>query len=33
MRIFPMEAVRSNVIGTVNVLTAAIEEGVESVIC
>ena len=30
---FPMEAVRTNVIGTDNVLTAAIEEGVESVIC
>lgn len=28
-----MEAVRTNVIGTDNVLTAAIEEGVESVIC
>lgn len=30
---FPMEAVRTNVIGTDNVLTAAIDEGVESVIC
>ena len=30
---FPMEAVRTNVIGTDNVLTAAIEEGVNSVIC
>lgn len=30
---FPMEAVRTNVIGTDNVLNAAIEEGVESVIC
>ena len=30
---FPMEAVRTNVIGTDNVLTAAMEEGVESVIC
>ena len=30
---FPMEAVRTNVIGTENVLTAAIEEEVESVIC
>ena len=30
---FPMEAVRTNVIGTENVLTAAIEECVESVIC
>lgn len=30
---FPMEAVKTNVIGTDNVLNAAIEEGVESVIC
>lgn len=30
---FPMEAVRTNVIGTDNVLTAAIEEGVKKVIC
>lgn len=30
---FPMEAVRTNVIGTDNVLTAAIENEVESVIC
>ena len=30
---FPMEAVRTNVIGTDNVLTAAIEHGVECVIC
>ena len=30
---FPMEAVRTNVIGTDNVLTAAIEEDVECVIC
>lgn len=30
---FPMEAVKTNVIGTDNVLTAAIDEGVESVIC
>ena len=30
---FPMEAVRTNVIGTDNVLTAAINAGVESVIC
>lgn len=30
---FPMEAVRTNVIGTENVLTAAIKAGVESVIC
>lgn len=30
---FPMEAVRTNVVGTDNVLTAAIEEGVKSVIC
>lgn len=30
---FPMEAVRTNVIGTDNVLTATIEEGVECIIC
>ena len=30
---FPIEAVRTNVIGTDNVLTAAIEEGVKTVIC
>lgn len=30
---FPMEAVQTNVIGTDNVLTAAIESGVETVIC
>lgn len=30
---FPMEAVKTNVIGTENVLTAAIEAGVKSVIC
>ena len=30
---FPMEAVKTNVIGTVNVLTAAIEAGVKAVIC
>lgn len=30
---FPLEAVKTNVFGTENVLTAAIEEGVESVIC
>lgn len=30
---FPMEAVKTNVVGTDNVLTAAIEEGVKSVIC
>ncbi len=30
---FPMEAVRTNIIGTDNVLTAAIEEEVEAVIC
>ena len=30
---FPMEAVRTNVMGTDNVLTAAIEEGVKCVIC
>ena len=28
---FPMEAVRTNVIGTDNVLTSAIDEGVKSV--
>ena len=30
---FPMEAVKTNVIGTDNVLTAAIETGVQTVIC
>ena len=30
---FPMEAVRTNIIGTDNVLTAAIDEGVKTVIC
>lgn len=30
---FPMEAVRTNVIGTDNVLTAAISEGVKKVVC
>lgn len=30
---FPMEAVKTNVVGTDNVLTAAIEAGVEAVIC
>ena len=30
---FPLEAVRTNVLGTDNVLTAAIEEGVKKVIC
>lgn len=30
---FPMEAVRTNIIGTDNVLSSAIEEGVEAVIC
>ena len=30
---FPMEAVKTNIIGTDNVLTAAIDEGVKSVIC
>ncbi len=30
---FPIEAVRTNVLGTENVLTAAIEEGVKKVIC
>ncbi|MDD4163924.1 MAG: polysaccharide biosynthesis protein [Eubacteriales bacterium] len=30
---FPMEAVKTNVLGTDNVLTAGIEEGVKSIIC
>lgn len=30
---FPIEAVKTNVLGTENVLTAAIEEGVEAAIC
>lgn len=30
---FPIEAVKTNVIGTENVLTAAIQEGVKSVVC
>lgn len=30
---FPMEAVKTNIIGTDNVLTAAIDEGVKKVIC
>ena len=30
---FPLEAVKTNVVGTNNVLTAAIEEGVKKVIC
>ena len=30
---FPIEAVKTNVLGTENVLTAAIEEGVKKVIC
>ena len=30
---FPMEAVRTNVIGTDNVLTAAIDAGVKNVVC
>ena len=30
---FPLEAVKTNVLGTENVLTAAIEEGVKSVVC
>ncbi len=30
---FPVEAVKTNVLGTENVLTAAIDEGVKSVIC
>lgn len=31
-KFFPMEAVKTNIIGTDNVLTVAIEEGVEAVI-
>ena len=30
---FPIEAVKTNVLGTENVLTAAIEEGVQNVVC
>lgn len=30
---FPLEAVKTNVIGTDNVLTAAIDEGIKSIIC
>ena len=30
---FPMEAVKTNVLGTENVLTAAIEAGVENIVC
>lgn len=30
---FPLEAVKTNILGTDNVLTAAIDEGVETVIC
>ncbi|MBO5914201.1 MAG: polysaccharide biosynthesis protein [Clostridia bacterium] len=30
---FPIEAVKTNVLGTENVLTAAVDEGVEAVIC
>ena len=30
---FPIEAVKTNVLGTENVLTAAVEEGVKSVVC
>ncbi len=30
---FPMEAVKTNVIGTDNILTAAIDEGVKTIIC
>ena len=33
MSFFPMEAVRTNVIGTDNVLTAAIHNGVKKVVC
>ena len=31
--VFPMEAVKTNVLGTENVLTAAIEAGVQNVVC
>ncbi|MBR7111166.1 MAG: polysaccharide biosynthesis protein, partial [Clostridia bacterium] len=30
---FPIEAVKTNVLGTENVLTAAIEEGVKNIVC
>lgn len=30
---FPIEAVKTNILGTDNVLTAAIDEGVKTVIC
>ena len=30
---FPLEAVKTNIIGTENVLTAGIEEGVKSIVC
>ena len=33
MSFFPVEAVKTNVLGTENVLTAAIEAGVEKIIC
>lgn len=33
MRVFPIEAVKTNILGTDNVLTAAIDEGVKTVIC
>lgn len=32
-KFFPVEAVKTNIMGTYHVLTAAIEEGVETVIC
>ncbi len=30
---FPIEAVKTNVLGTENVLTAAIEEGIQNIVC
>ena len=33
MRVFPLEAVKTNVLGTENVLQAAIDFGVENVVC
>ena len=33
MRVLPLEAVKTNVMGTDNVLTGAIEMGIKKVIC
>ena len=33
MRIFPIEAVKTNILGTENVLNAAVEAGVRKVVC